>query len=112
MTTYNGSVTQSQPWSFTDQNSLISVNYTDSITFSVSGSNVEDLEFKYIYVTANWLSAHTPLSYNDFAANGAYFDLEGNGPPPTTIPQHTVATLSAANPPGSPPGFLDVNGQY
>jgi hypothetical protein len=48
------------------------------------------------------------------AVNSEIFDVEGNGAPPTTIPTHTVATLSAANggDGGLIPGFLNPFGQY
>ncbi len=109
MTTYTGAVDQNTQWNW----ALIPVNYSDTVTLSVGGSNVEDLEFLDVYVTQAWLNAHTPLTVYNLPA-AAYFDFEGNGSSPTSVPLHTVGTLSAANGGngGNPSGFLDANGSY
>jgi hypothetical protein len=109
MTTYTGSVDQNTQWNW----ALIPVYSGDTVTLSVGGTNVEDLNFMDVYVTQGWVNAHTPLTYANLPA-AASFDLEGSSTSPTTVPLHQVATLSAANGGngGNPPGFLDANGNY
>src|SRR4029450_7851707 len=83
--TFTGYVTGSK----TTSHFVIPVNYSDAVSFTFSGTNIEDLQLEYRFVVPAYLT--TVGAYGGLNFDSEHFST------PTSVAAHTVATLSASN---------------